>query len=61
MDEYQLKNFLKFAPARLGLVPKKHLLVHIPKNGGMSVRHAKALACNLVLANRRRLKSKKDE
>jgi hypothetical protein len=58
MDEYQLKNFLKFAPARLGLVPKKHLLVHIPKNGGMSVRHAKALEGNLVLANRRRLKSK---
>ncbi|TYC79821.1 hypothetical protein FMN63_00800 [Stappia sp. BW2] len=58
MDEYQLKNFLKFAPARLGLAPKKHLLVHIPKNGGMSVRHAKALENKLVLANRRRLKSK---
>lgn len=58
MDEYQLKNFLKFAPARLGLTPKKHLFIHIPKNGGMAIRHAKALEGTLVLANRRRLKSK---
>ena len=58
MDEYQLKNFLKFAPARLGLVPKKFLFIHIPKNGGMSIRHSKELEGNLVLANRRRLKSK---
>ncbi|CTQ55430.1 Sulfotransferase family protein [Roseibium album] len=58
MDEYQLKNFLKFAPARLGIVPKKHLFIHIPKNGGMSIRHASQLEGKLVLANRRRLKSK---
>jgi len=58
MDEYQLKNFLKFAPARLGLVKKKHLFIHIPKNGGMAIRHSKDLAGRIVLANRRRLKSK---
>lgn len=58
MDEYQLKNFLKFAPARLGLTPKKHLFVHIPKNGGMAIRHSVELAGKLVLANRRRLKSR---
>ncbi|MEP3277389.1 MAG: sulfotransferase family 2 domain-containing protein [Stappiaceae bacterium] len=58
MDEYQIKNFLKFAPARLGLVPKKHLFIHIPKNGGMAIRHAAQLEGKLVLANRRRLKSK---
>ena len=58
MDEYQVKNFLKFTPARLGLVPRKHLLVHIPKNGGMAVRNAPELQGKLVLANRRRLKSK---
>lgn len=58
MDEYQLKNFLKFAPARLGLVRKKHLLVHIPKNGGMAIRHAPELQDRVILAHRRRLKSK---
>ncbi len=58
MDEYQLKNFLKFAPARLGLAPKKHLLVHIPKNAGMALREAPELQGRIVLANRRRLKSK---
>ncbi|MES0810419.1 sulfotransferase family 2 domain-containing protein [Roseibium sp. SCPC15] len=58
MDEYQLKNFLKFAPARLGIVPKKHLLIHIPKNGGMALREAPELNGKLVLAHRRRLKSK---
>lgn len=58
MDEYQLKNFLKFLPARLGLVPKKHLLVHIPKNGGMAIREAPALKDRIVIAHRRRLKSK---
>ena len=59
MDEYQLKNLLKFAPARLGFIPKKHLLVHIPKNGGMALREAPALKNKIVIANRRRLKSKK--
>lgn len=58
MDEYQIKNFLKFAPARLGLAPKKRLFIHIPKNGGMSIRQAPQLQGNLVLAHRRRLKSK---
>lgn len=58
MDEYQIKNFLKFAPARLGLVPKKYLFIHIPKNGGMAIRQAPQLEGKLVLANRRRLKSK---
>lgn len=58
MDEYQLKNFLKFAPARLGLAKKKHLLVHIPKNAGMALREAPELKGRIVLANRRRLKSK---
>ncbi|WP_420335119.1 sulfotransferase family 2 domain-containing protein [Roseibium sp.] len=58
MDEYQLKNLLKFAPARLGLVPRKHLLIHIPKNGGMAIRHDTQLKNRIVLANRRRLKSK---
>lgn len=58
MDEYQLKNFLKFTPARIGLSPKKHLFIHIPKNGGMAIRHSPELSGRLVLANRRRLKSK---
>ncbi len=58
MDEYQLRNFLKFAPARLGLTPRKHLFIHIPKNGGMAIREAPQLQGKLVLANRRRLKSK---
>jgi len=58
MDEYQLKNFLKFTPARLGLAKKKHLLVHIPKNAGMALREAPELKGRIVLANRRRLKSK---
>ncbi|CTQ63107.1 sulfotransferase family 2 domain-containing protein [Roseibium album] len=59
MDEYQLKNFLKFAPSRLGLVPKKRLLVHIPKNGGIAIREALALKNKIVIAHRRRLISKK--
>ncbi len=58
MDEYQIKNFLKFAPARMGLAPRKHLLVHIPKNAGMALREAPYLEGKLVIANRRRLKSK---
>ena len=58
MDEYQIKNFLKFAPARLGLAPKKHLFIHIPKNGGMSIRQAPQLQGKITIANRRRLKSK---
>ncbi|TYC61883.1 hypothetical protein FMN50_06375 [Rhodobacterales bacterium] len=58
MDEYQLKNFLKFSPARLGVVKKKRLLVHIPKNAGMALRGAPELESLIVLANRRRLKSK---
>ncbi|WP_281930305.1 sulfotransferase family 2 domain-containing protein [Roseibium album] len=58
MDEYQLKNFLKFAPSRLGLVPKKHLFIHIPKNGGMSIRHEPQLTGRIILTHRRRLKGK---
>ncbi|GAA0786940.1 hypothetical protein E1180_15990 [Roseibium denhamense] len=58
MDDYQIRNFLKFAPARLGLVPKKYLFIHIPKNGGMSLRYADTVQPKLVIANRRRLKSK---
>lgn len=59
MDEYQLKNFLKFAPARLGITPKKHLLVHIPKNAGIAIREAPALKDKIVIAHRRRLVSKR--
>lgn len=59
MDDYQIKNFLKFAPARLGLAPKKHLFIHIPKNGGMSIRCAEEIQSRIVIANRRRLKSRK--
>ncbi|WP_298985817.1 sulfotransferase family 2 domain-containing protein [uncultured Roseibium sp.] len=58
MDEYQIRNFLKFAPSRLGLAPKKHLFIHIPKNGGMAIREAPQLQDRLVIANRRRLKSR---
>lgn len=58
MDAYQIGNFFKFAPARLGLAPKKHLFIHIPKNGGMAIREAPQLEGRLVIANRRRLKSK---
>lgn len=58
MDEYQLKNFLKFAPSRLGIAPKKHLLVHVPKNGGMAIREAPALKDKIIIAHRRRLVSK---
>ncbi|WP_269584568.1 sulfotransferase family 2 domain-containing protein [Roseibium sp. Sym1] len=58
MDEYQIRNFLKFAPSRLGLAPRKHLFIHIPKNGGMAIREAPQLQDRLVIANRRRLKSK---
>ena len=58
MDEYQIKNFIKFAPTLIGLAPKKHLFIHIPKNGGMAIREAPQLDGRLVIANRRRLKSK---
>jgi len=58
MDDYQIRNFLKFAPARLGLAPKKPLFIHIPKNGGMAIREAPQLQDQLVIANRRRLKSR---
>ena len=58
MDEYQLKNLLKFALPRFGIVPRKHLLVHIPKNGGMAIREAPALKDRIVIAHRRRLVSK---
>ncbi|GAB4529103.1 MAG: sulfotransferase family 2 domain-containing protein [Roseibium sp.] len=58
MDDYQIRNFLKFAPARLGLVPGKHLFIHIPKNGGMAIREAPQLKHRLVIANRRRLRSR---
>jgi len=58
MDAYQLGNFFKFAPARLGLAPKNHLFIHIPKNGGMAIREAPQLQGRLVIANRRRLRSK---
>ncbi|MCV0425570.1 MAG: sulfotransferase family protein [Roseibium sp.] len=59
MDEYQIKNFFKFAPSLVGWAPKKHLFIHIPKNGGMAIREAPQLTNRLVIANRRRLKSKK--
>jgi sulfotransferase famil protein len=59
MDEFQIRNFIKFAPANLGLVPKKYLFVHIPKNGGMAIRQSPQLGGKLVIANRRRLISKK--
>lgn len=58
MDAYQFGNFFKFVPVRLGLAPKKHLFIHIPKNGGMAIREAPQLQGRLVIANRRRLKSK---
>ncbi|MBO6891891.1 MAG: sulfotransferase family 2 domain-containing protein [Roseibium sp.] len=59
MDEYQIKNFLKFSPVLFGWVPKKRLFIHIPKNGGMAIREAAQLDGTLVIANRRRLKSRK--
>lgn len=58
MDEFQIRNLLRFAPARLGIAAKKHLFIHIPKNGGMAIREAAQLRNRLVIANRRRLKSK---
>ncbi len=58
MDDYQLKNFLKFAASRAGVFDKKHLFIHIPKNGGMAVREAPMLRDKIILANRRRLKSR---
>lgn len=57
MDEYQIRNFFKFLPARLRFLPEKRLFIHIPKNGGMSIREAPQLHGKLVIANRRRLKS----
>jgi Sulfotransferase family len=58
MDEFVIRNFLKFSPAIVGLKSKKHLFVHIPKNGGMSIRDAPELQGRIVLANRRHLISK---
>ncbi|MBO6756290.1 MAG: sulfotransferase family 2 domain-containing protein [Roseibium sp.] len=58
MDDYQIKNFLKFAPAMYGLARKPYLFIHIPKNGGMSIRHAPQLADRVLTASRRRLKSR---
>lgn len=58
MDEYDIRNFLKYFPQIVGLRPKKYLFVHIPKNGGMSIRHSPKLKNLVTIANRRRLKSK---
>jgi len=58
MDECQLRNFLKFAPSRFGFAPRKHLFIHIPKNGGMAIRQLPEVQGRLVIANRWRLISK---
>lgn len=57
MDKHDFKNYLKFAPARMGLAQKKHLFIHIPKNGGMTVRKAPQIRRRRVAATRERLKS----
>jgi len=59
MYEYDLRNCLKYFPQLIGMRPKKYLFVHIPKNGGMSIRHAAQLKDRITIANRHRLKSKK--
>lgn len=59
MDDYQIKNFLKFSPVLFRWAPKKRLFIHIPKNGGMAIREAAQLDGTLVIANRRRLISRK--
>jgi len=58
MDFYQLRNFVKFAPSRAGLVPKKHLFIHIPKNAGMAIRSVDELQSRMIIVSKRRLVSK---
>ncbi|WP_156884726.1 sulfotransferase family 2 domain-containing protein [Stappia stellulata] len=41
----------------LGIRQPKKLLIHIPKNGGMTIRHADQLKERVILASRKRLKS----
>jgi hypothetical protein len=58
MNEFDIRNIIKYLPQIINISPKKNLFIHIPKNGGMSIRHAAALQNRVTIANRHRLKSK---
>ncbi|MBO6511451.1 MAG: sulfotransferase family 2 domain-containing protein [Roseibium sp.] len=58
MDEFDLRNGLKFFPQLAGFGKDRKLFVHIPKNGGMAIRQAAEQAGNVTIANRKRLVSR---
>jgi len=58
MDVQQTINRIRYIPARVGLQKKKHLFIHIPKNGGMSIRRAPQLKGQILTATRKRLISR---
>lgn len=59
MDVHQAINRIRCFPARVGLQKKKHFFIHIPKNGGMSIRRAPQLKGRILTATRKRLVSRK--
>lgn len=55
MVSFQLLNAVRYIPVHIGLHKRKHLFIHIPKNGGMSIRRAPQLEGRLLTATRKRL------
>ncbi|PTW61456.1 hypothetical protein C8N35_102166 [Breoghania corrubedonensis] len=53
----QIRNRLAYVATVTGLRSRKHFFIHIPKNGGMSVRKASQLEGRILLANRKHLRS----
>lgn len=57
MDKNTLRYGLEKIATDAGLRKPKHLFIHIPKNGGMSIRKAPQLDGRILTAARKRLKS----
>ncbi len=57
IDRYEIRYQLEYAATLAGLRRPKYLFIHIPKNGGMSIRQAPQLKDRILTAARKRLKS----
>ncbi|SDU00736.1 sulfotransferase family 2 domain-containing protein [Stappia sp. ES.058] len=58
LDRREVQYRIEQCLTALGLRKPKSLFIHIPKNGGMSIRHAQQLKDRILISSRKRLKSK---
>ena len=58
IDQHAIRYHIAYFATAVGPRKPQHLFIHIPKNGGMSIRKAPQLEGQILPATRKRLKSK---